>query len=121
MALRDYTAEQVATALREADGIITDAAEALGCSRSTIYRAMDEYVTVKEAREEAQADLVGEAESQLAQKMREGDMKAIRMILRTQRPEKWEPKKKQQLEHSGPDGAPINVVFESDTPDPDGS
>jgi transposase len=108
MALRDYTAEQVATALREADGIITDAAEALGCSRSTIYRAMDEYVTVKEAREEAQADLVGEAESQLAQKMREGDMKAIRMILRTQRPEKWEPKRQQKVEHEGGFAVQIN-------------
>jgi len=112
MALRDYTAEQVATALRQADGIITDAAEALGCSRSTIYRAMDEYVTVKEAREEAQADLVGEAESQLAQKMREGDMKAIRMILRTQRPGKWEPKRQQQVEHSGSVGLTINIPEE---------
>jgi len=112
MALRDYTAEQVATALRQADGITTDAAEALGCSRSTIYRAMDEYVTVKEAREEAQADLVGEAESQLAQKMREGDMKAIRMILRTQRPGKWEPNRQQQVEHSGSVGLTINIPEE---------
>jgi creatinine amidohydrolase/Fe(II)-dependent formamide hydrolase-like protein len=43
--------------------------------------------------------------------MREGDMKAIRMILRTQRPEKWEPKKKQQLEHSGPDGEAMQMQW----------
>lgn len=26
----------------------------------------------------------------------------------------------QRLQHSGPDGAPINVIFDADTPDPDG-
>jgi len=113
MALRDYTAEQMATALRQSDGIITDAAEALNCSRSTIYRAMDEYVTVKEAREEAQAALVDEAESQLANKVREGDMSAIRMTLRTQRPEKWEPKRQQEVEHSGNVGLTINIPEEA--------
>jgi transposase-like protein len=106
MALRDYKADEVAQALRDADGIVSEAARILGCARSTIYRAMDEYVTVKEAREEAQASAVDTAERKLMDLVEQGDFKAVRMLLRTQRPDKWNPK--QKVEHSG-DGFQVNI------------
>jgi hypothetical protein len=42
--------------------------------------------------------------------------KALRLILKAH----GEYNHKQRLEHSGPDGGPVTVVFDTDTPDPDG-
>ena len=107
MALRDYTAAEIASALRDADGIVSEAARILGCARSTIYRAMNGYVTVRQAREEAQAKAVDKAERKLMELVEEGNFKAVRMLLRTQRPEKYNPTRK--VKHSG-DGFSVNIM-----------
>jgi hypothetical protein len=51
--------------------------------------------------------------------MRRDEEWAIRMILRHHKPEVYTETK--ELRHADPDGNAVKVVFESDTPDPDGS
>jgi len=118
---KGYNASDYRDAIKQAKGNVTEAAEALNVSRTAVYDAIRRWKTVREELHKWRQTAITEAEGRLFDAMRQDEEWAIRLILRTQRPEKWEPKKKQQLEHSGPDGAPINVVFESDTPDPDGS
>lgn len=107
MALRDYTAGEIADALREAGGIITEAARKLDCSRTTIYKAIDEYKTVEEAREDARDELVDRAEKKLVEKVDRGEDWAIRMVLRTQRPDEWEREKKQETTIKGDSDNPV--------------
>ena len=52
MAKDKYTAEQMITALRETKGMLTLAARKLGCSNTTVMRYINEYPTVKAARDE---------------------------------------------------------------------
>ena len=109
---REYSAKEVADALREANGVVRQAATKLGCTPKTVYRYADEYVTVEQAMQEARQDLAGEAEGYLVAMMRDREhpkhYKAVKDVLRNYHPDDWSDKKK-ELEHGGPDGEPITI------------
>jgi len=117
----DYSAKEVRLALKAAKGVVSQAAEALGCTPRTVYRYADRYVTVQEALDESRKDIAGEAEGYLIAMMRDREhpkhYKAVKDVLRNYHPDDWSDKKTEQ-EHSGPEG-PVEVVFDSDTPEPD--
>ena len=106
---KGLNASQYRDAIRQAKGNVTEAAEALDVSRTAVYDAVRRWKTVRQELHKWRKTAVTEAEGRLFEAMRRDEEWAIRMILRNQRPEQWEPKKKQEVEHSGPDGEPITI------------
>lgn len=60
-----YTAEQVADAITQANGMVTHAARVLGCTRKTIYNYLERYVTVRDALEDCRENAGDRIESTL--------------------------------------------------------
>lgn len=83
MTKQRYTAEQVAEALRAAGGVNADAAQRLGCHRTTVMDYMRRYPQVREVYEDARAVVVDMAESQLKALVEKGVWPAIRFVLVT--------------------------------------
>ena len=109
---QEYTAQEVADALRANSGIVRQAATDLGCAPRTVYRYADRYVTVQEAMDESRKDIAAEAEGYLVAMVRDRDhpkhYKAVKDILRMYHPDDWTDKKVEQ-EHSG-DGLTVNIL-----------
>lgn len=76
---KDY--HRVEAALRLHNGIILQAAAALGVHRHTLRRYIDEYPDLEDVRAEADEELIDVAESHLVTNIKEGDMKTIRWYL----------------------------------------
>jgi hypothetical protein len=89
----DYSAKEVRLALKAAKGVVSQAAEALGCTPRTVYRYADRYVTVQEALNESRKDIAGEAEGYLVAMMRDREhpkhYKAVKDVLRNYHPDDW--------------------------------
>ncbi len=83
MAIKKYTVDQVAEALRKGDGILSVAAEILGCHRNTIYNYLEDDPELKDLLEECRETLVDEAEKILLKKVKEGDIRCVMFVLRT--------------------------------------
>jgi len=79
----DFSAEQVAKALRESRGLVSVAAQKLGCTSRTVRNYKNRYVSVEEAAVEARNTLIDTAEQNLADKVEEKDMTAIIFTLKT--------------------------------------
>lgn len=77
-----YDPEMVARLLLAADGNLSEVARKLECSRTTIYRYVEEFDICKEAREDSREEFVDLAESELRKRVRAGDTSAIRFVLR---------------------------------------
>jgi hypothetical protein len=107
---QEYTAKEVADAIREANGVVQTAANKLGCSAKTVYRYADRYVTVQEAMDESRKDLAGEAEGYLVAMMRDREhpkhYKAVKDIARMYHPDYKDEKK--DLNHDG-DGFTVEI------------
>ncbi len=83
MAVRKYTVDQVAEALRKGNGMLSVAAEILGCHRNTIYNYLKDHPELKDIVEECRETLVDEAEQILLKKVREEDIRCVMFVLRT--------------------------------------
>ena len=109
---QEYTAKQVADAIRQANGVVKTAAAQLGCTPATVYNYADRYVTVQEALDESRKDLAGEAEGYLVAMMRDREhpkhYKAVKDVLRNYHPDDWSDTKK-ELDHGG-DAFDITIV-----------
>lgn len=108
---QEYTAKEVAEAIREANGVVQTAANKLGCSAKTVYRYADRYVTVQEAMDQSRKDIAGEAEGYLIAMMRDREhpkhYKAVKDVLRNYHPDDWSDTKK-ELDH-GSDGFTVEI------------
>jgi len=78
-----YTPDQVAAALRAANGVHAIAAEQLGCHRTTILDYIRRYPKVRQACDEARAVVVDKAESKLIALVEREEWPAIRFTLVT--------------------------------------
>ena len=101
-----YSAEQVANAIIEANGILAQAARNLGCTRQTVYTYMEKYVTVRQAYDEANEITIDFVESKLMEQIRMNDTKAILFFLRTKGKKRGYVERK---EVTGPDGGAIII------------
>ena len=81
---QEYSAEQIAKALIDANGIIATAAKRLGCTRQTVYNYIGKDKTVAAARDEAKETTLDWVESQLMKQIGTGNMTAIIFYLKTQ-------------------------------------
>lgn len=78
------TKKQIANALQKTAGNVALAARELKCSRSTIYRKIEQFPDLGEILEDAREELVDIAESKLRQQVMNGNMTAIIFTLKTQ-------------------------------------
>ncbi len=78
-----YTAEQVAQAIRDSNGIKAVAARRLGCARQTIVRYAAEYAICREACTTARETVVDLAEGQFVAAIGRGEPWAVAMCLKT--------------------------------------
>jgi hypothetical protein len=101
-----YSAEQVASAITDARGILAVAARRLGCSRTTVHRYVNQYATVKAAYEEASETVLDFAESKLYEQVNEGNITAIIYLLKTKGKSRGYV---ERSELSGPNGGPVET------------
>ncbi len=78
-----YTAEQIAQALKESNGIKAVAARRLGCARNTVVKYAQEYAVCREAVETARETIVDLAEGKLVEAIARGEPWAVAMVLKT--------------------------------------
>ena len=75
------TDEQIAEALKQCGGVLTNTAEQLGITRQGLGKRMRDNPALEEARAEGKADVLDRAESNLFQAVRAGKPWAIRFVL----------------------------------------
>ena len=76
--------EDYINAIHKSRGLLTAAADALGCTRGAIYEAAKKHPEIQRAIEEARERTTDVAEGKLFQKISEGDNTAIIFYLKTQ-------------------------------------
>ena len=78
-----YNAAMMIDAIREAEGNLSHAARILGCSRTTVHKYVNNFVTVREVYEEENDKFIDEVEEQLKKACRRGSIPAIVFALKT--------------------------------------
>jgi len=119
MANQRYKAAEVVEALESAEGVVTSAAERLGCSARTVYRYAGRYSTVDEAMRSARATTYAEAHSRLLDLMHDPTHKdhrwAVEQVLKIYGPgiaDGLDWSERQRLEHQSEDDLTIRVIRE---------
>ena len=96
--------EQVKHAIDKTAGNISQAAKALGVSRVTVYRKINDHPTLKQYLEDKQEELVDIAESAIRRGVVEGNMTAIIFTLKCQGKNRgWV----ERQEITGAEGGPV--------------
>ena len=103
-----YTAAEVVAMLRETKGMVYLAAERLGCSHTTVYNYIKNYVSVKEEFEHQRGELVDIMELKLREAALSGEPWAVQFGLRTIGKHRGYVERSEQ-EITGKDGGPIPV------------
>jgi len=80
---REYSTDEIISAIHATNGMIAIAAQTLGCSRDTIYKRMKKYPEIKAAVDEAREYMVDLAESKLRLAILNGEPWAIALALKT--------------------------------------
>lgn len=83
MAATRYTAEQIAKAIQDANGIKAVAARRLGCARQTVVKYAAEYAICREAVQTARETVVDLAEGKFVEAISRGEPWAVSMALKT--------------------------------------
>jgi transposase-like protein len=79
---RKFSPEQMVRALEESKGLIAPAARALGCSRDTIRKYLDEYGEVAQAKLDQREAVTDMAENSLYEAIRRGEAWAVCFYLK---------------------------------------
>src|SRR4029453_9167187 len=83
MAKQRYTVAQVIAALRASKGMVSIAAQRLGCEQETVMNYCRRYPTVEAVKREARNEVLDEAELRLWQAIRRDEPWAIAFTLKT--------------------------------------
>ena len=78
-----YTASRVAEALSKAQGMVTIAAQLLGCSPDTVDSYVKKFAVCAQAKHDARNAILDEAELRLVQAIRRDEAWAIAFCLKT--------------------------------------
>lgn len=106
-----YTADQVAAALLRSKGLITVAAQQLGCAPVTVRQYINKYATVAAALKEAREGILDMTEARLYQAANEGEPWAVVFILKNIGKDRGYVER-QQVENSGE--MTVRVVYGTD-------
>lgn len=108
-----YTPEMICEAIRTHHGLLAQAARALGCNRTTIYRAMEAHPEVAACVAECREVVLDEAEGALYTICKDPENKAhfdgLRLLLRTVGRSRGYGDHS-SVEVSGPAGGPIQTA-----------
>lgn len=83
MAIKKPKQETIIGALTRERGLVSPAAEALGVSRMTLHRWINDDNELQQVVEDARNAIVDKAESKLFDKIEEGDTRCVEFALRT--------------------------------------
>jgi len=83
VAPKQLSAKKVARAIRDANGLLSFAAQSLGCSRQTVYEHIRKYACCAEAVEEARNKFVDVAESKMMKAVQSEQPWAVALICKT--------------------------------------
>ena len=103
-----FTAEQVIQAIQDAHGMVTKAAQRLGCTPRTVRNYAQRYSTVAGAILEERECMTDIAELVLFDKIQAGDLGAITFYLKTQGRDRGYTERQENI-HTGPGGGPIRT------------
>ena len=78
-----FKPSQVAKAIRMANGLLSVAAHALGCSREAVRNYTERYPVCRKAVQEAREVVLDVAEGKLMEQIRNGNLSAIALALKT--------------------------------------
>jgi hypothetical protein len=109
MAHPHFTPEQVIDAIKEARGLLSIAAQRLGCHPETVRNYMAEYPEVAKARHEAREMQKDVTESKLLGLIDDADLAAVKYYLSTQAKDRGYVERQ---EITGADGQPQKHVVE---------
>jgi transposase-like protein len=103
---RKHTQEQMIKALEESKGLIAPAARALGCSRDTIRKYLDEYGEVAQAKLDQREAVTDMAENSLYEAIRRGEAWAVCFYLKCQGKSRGYV---ERAELTGQNGGPVKI------------
>lgn len=106
MSVSGLTVAKVEAALRKYHGIVTQAAEACGVARPTLYNFMKKHPELKEIRDDLDETLLDVAESNVIGALQSNDMKTTRWYLERKGKDRGYVTRQEQ---TGRDGAPLLV------------
>jgi len=98
MAKNGFTADEFIKAIEGSGGFVTTIARRVGCSRTTVYNAMERYATVKQAIQDEKDSLKDMAEGELLKQIKGGNTTAVIFYLKTQAKDRGYVEK-QEIEH----------------------
>ena len=105
-----FTAQQMIDALEATGGNVSAAADRVGCSRTTFYRYINDYATVKEAHREHKERTLDRAEQTLEElAIDERNVTALIFLLKTQGKSRGYVTR-QELSGPGGDAVKIKVI-----------
>lgn len=78
-----YNAEMMIGAIQEASGNLSHAARILHCSRTTVHKYVNNFITVRAVYEEENDKFIDEAEAQLKKAVKRGSLPAVFFALKT--------------------------------------
>lgn len=108
MGHREYSDEEIIDALTKSKGILSIAAEHIGCTRQAIFLRMKKNPVLQAAADHAEESVTDYAETKLMQKISQGDMRAIIFRLETKGKKRGYVRRQ---EIDGPDGDDIPMSF----------
>ena len=103
---RKFSPEQMVRALEESKGLIAPAARALGCSRDTIRKYLDEYGEVAQAKLDQREAVTDMAENSLYEAIRRGEAWAVCFYLKCMAKDRGYV---ERAELTGTNGAPVKI------------
>ena len=103
---RKFSPEQMIKALEESKGLIAPAARALGCSRDTIRKYLDEYGEVAQAKLDQREAVTDMAENSLYEAIRRGEAWAVCFYLKCMAKDRGYV---ERAELTGAKGAPVKI------------
>ena len=95
-----YAAGDFLKAIDGSGGFITTIAKRVGCTRQTVYNAMERYATVKQAIADEKDSLKDMAENELLRQIKDGNTTATIFYLKTQAKDRGYVER-QEFDHSG--------------------
>jgi hypothetical protein len=101
-----YKAEQFIDAIKDSGGIVSTIAKRVGCDWHTAKKYIDTYPTVNRAYQDECERVLDLAETKVIELINDKDGAMIRYYLST-KGKKRGYTEKQQIEHTGKDGGPI--------------
>lgn len=104
--MRRPSTAKLADVLQKANGLLSPAARALGCSRTSLSKWVEDCEELQQVVHDCRETFIDVAEGQVQSAVKAGELWAVTLVLKTLGRDRGYVESK-ALEHSGPGGGPI--------------